>query len=49
MLAETPMATASLRPKALKLPPEISLALLETAISAGSATVVAKPTAAAKT
>ena len=46
--AATPTATATRKPGALTDPPEISSALSETAISAGSATVVAKPMAAAK-
>ena len=49
MLADTPTATASRSPQALMVPPETSRALSETAISEGSATVVAKPMAAANT
>ena len=44
----TPMATAMRNPHALILPAETSCAFSATAISDGSATVVAKPMAAAK-
>ncbi len=44
----TPTATASRRPQAFNAWPETAWAFIETAMSAGSATVVAKPIAAAK-
>ena len=47
--AATPTATAMRRPQGLRAPPETSRALSATAINAGSAMVVAKPIAAAKT
>ena len=47
-LAATPTATAIRRPHSPMAPPETSRALRATAISEGSATVVAKPIAAAK-
>ena len=43
----TPSATASLNPQAPTAPPETSSAFSATAMSEGSATVVAKPIAAA--
>ena len=45
--AATPTATARRRPQACTAPPETSSAFSATAISEGSATVVAKPIAAA--
>jgi len=45
----TPTATARRSPQGLSAPPETSCALIATAINAGSARVVAKPIAAAKT
>ena len=43
------MATAKRRPLTVMVPPDTWLALIDTAIRAGSATVVAKPIAAANT
>ncbi len=40
-----PIATATRRPQTLMAPPEVSLAFIATASSAGSAIVVAKPIA----
>ncbi len=47
-LIATPTATASRSPQGPTVPLETAPALIETAISAGSATVVEKPIAAAK-
>lgn len=48
MPAATPTATAERNPQTLMAPADTSLALIATAMSEGSATVVEKPMAAAK-
>ena len=44
----TPIATANLSPRTVMVPPDTWWALIATAMSAGSATVVEKPMAPAK-